>query len=85
MLFLLPGRHRQIGTEHRLYDDLFSYYNPESRPVENASKPVLVNFGIALNQLLDLVSAGRRPGVHILAQWFRAFYFKSELNNYHEY
>ncbi|XP_046583763.1 neuronal acetylcholine receptor subunit alpha-5-like [Haliotis rubra] len=45
---------RRVGTEQRLYGDLFQSYNPESRPVENASKPVIVSFGIALNQLLDL-------------------------------
>ena len=43
------------GHEQRLFRDLTSGYNVISRPIRNASKPVKLKFGVALNQILDLV------------------------------
>ncbi|ESP05441.1 hypothetical protein LOTGIDRAFT_103111, partial [Lottia gigantea] len=37
-----------------LFQDLFEEYNYDSRPVQNASQTVHIDFGIALNQILDL-------------------------------
>lgn len=43
-----------LGPEHLLFKKLFLNYSAEARPVSNASHPVIVKFGISLNQLLDL-------------------------------
>lgn len=41
--------------EQRLLETLLDNYNPSSRPVFNASKTVVVKFGITLTQLSDMV------------------------------
>ncbi|KAL5004793.1 hypothetical protein ScPMuIL_018249 [Solemya velum] len=45
---------RLNGTEKSLFLTLLESYDAISRPVLNASTPVIVQFGIALNQILDL-------------------------------
>ncbi|XP_029643592.1 neuronal acetylcholine receptor subunit alpha-10-like isoform X1 [Octopus sinensis] len=42
------------GVERRLFAQLFDNYNSLSRPVRNASSTVSVDFGLSLNQILDL-------------------------------
>lgn len=43
------------GTEKRLFQKLFKDYNPSPRPTSSALIPVSVKFGVALNQILDMV------------------------------
>ena len=45
----------QVPDEQRLYTDLMELYEPAVRPVLNASKTVIVNFRLSLNQIVDLV------------------------------
>ncbi|XP_069138565.1 neuronal acetylcholine receptor subunit alpha-10-like [Argopecten irradians] len=42
------------GTEKLLFQDLFRTYDTTPRPVNNISLPVVIKFGVALNQILDL-------------------------------
>ena len=44
-----------VPDEQRLYTDLMELYEPAVRPVLNASKTIIVNFQISLNQIVDLV------------------------------
>lgn len=44
-----------IPDEQRLLEKLLADYNPAARPVYNASKVVLVKFGITLAQISDMV------------------------------
>lgn len=44
-----------VPDEQRLYTDLMQSYEPAVRPVLNASRTVIVNFRISLNQIVDLV------------------------------
>ncbi|KAK8753595.1 hypothetical protein OTU49_000510, partial [Cherax quadricarinatus] len=41
-------------NERRLLHDLLDNYNPLERPVSNESEPVLVSFGITLQQIIDV-------------------------------
>lgn len=43
--------------ERRLLNDLLSSYNVLERPVANESEPLIVSFGISLQQIIDMVSA----------------------------
>lgn len=43
-----------IPDEQRLLEKLLADYNPAARPVYNASKVVLVKFGITLAQISDM-------------------------------
>jgi len=45
-----------IPDEQRLMRHLLSDYDPASRPVFNASRTVVVKFGITLAQIADMVS-----------------------------
>ncbi|XP_021368600.1 neuronal acetylcholine receptor subunit alpha-10-like isoform X2 [Mizuhopecten yessoensis] len=42
------------GTEKLLFRDLFRTYDTTPRPINNISLPVVIRFGVALNQILDL-------------------------------
>ncbi len=42
--------------EKRLLNDLLRHYNYLERPVINESTPVLLTFGITLQQIIDVVS-----------------------------
>lgn len=44
-----------IPDEQRLLEKLLADFNPAARPVYNASKVVLVKFGITLAQISDMV------------------------------
>lgn len=48
--------HQYQAEERRLFAHLFDKYDSLSRPVRNASSTVVVDFGLSLNQILDLVS-----------------------------
>ena len=56
-------------AEERLFNDLFSGYNRLIRPVKNNTETLVVEFGLTMSQLIDVVrlSAGRLclwgPGV----------------------
>lgn len=50
------SRPAETDAEHRLLADLMKYYNLEARPVLNKSERVLVTFGLALTQIVELVS-----------------------------
>ncbi len=41
----------------RLINDLLKHYDPNARPVNNASETVTVTFEFSYNQLEDLVSS----------------------------
>lgn len=45
----------------RLYDDLLSNYNKLVRPVVNTTDPLTVRIKLKLSQLIDVVSATRKP------------------------
>ena len=42
--------------ERRLLRDLFADYQVLERPVANESEPILVSFGLTLQQIIDVVS-----------------------------
>ena len=46
------------GDEHeyKLIRDLLRNYDPRLRPLANASHPLNVTFGVALSQIIDVVS-----------------------------
>ncbi|XP_064628674.1 neuronal acetylcholine receptor subunit alpha-7-like [Lineus longissimus] len=46
-----------ISDEHKLYNDLMKDYQKWVRPVQNASASVEVNFGITLQQILEVNEA----------------------------
>ena len=46
----------KIPDEQLLIGRLFRNYDPASRPVFNASKPVIVKFGLAFIQICDMVT-----------------------------
>ncbi|XP_070568561.1 neuronal acetylcholine receptor subunit alpha-10-like isoform X4 [Ptychodera flava] len=43
-----------IGSEQKLFNDLFRFYNKKVRPVKNFSHPIWVTFDMALNQIADM-------------------------------
>ena len=45
----------RVSAEQELLAHLTRQYNPQSRPVYDASKPVLVNFTLKFTQIMDLV------------------------------
>ena len=47
------------GPERYLFDDLLEGYEAGTRPVLNASTPMVVNLSISLHQIMDLVCARR--------------------------
>ena len=57
LLAIIPGQGSQ--DEDRLVEYLFERqgYNPLIRPVQNQSQQVMVDFGMALVQLISVVSA----------------------------
>ena len=46
----------QVPDEQRLYRDLFSRYERRLRPLLNVSQALVVNFGLSLSQIVDLVT-----------------------------
>ena len=42
--------------EYRLMEDLLRGYDPRIRPSVNSSEPLNVTFGLALSQIIDVVS-----------------------------
>ena len=56
-MYVFPGAVviGHVPDEQRLYTDLMQSYEPAVRPVLNASRTVIVNFRISLNQIVDLV------------------------------
>jgi hypothetical protein len=45
-------------NEYRLVRDLMTSYDKRIRPSQNHSKPLNVTFGVALAQIIDVVSQG---------------------------
>ena len=41
--------------EKELLNDLFKNYNVQNRPVLNESSPIVITFGVTLQQIVDLV------------------------------
>uniref|UniRef100_A0A8D9AJX1 Neuronal acetylcholine receptor subunit alpha-7 n=4 Tax=Cacopsylla melanoneura TaxID=428564 RepID=A0A8D9AJX1_9HEMI len=54
IIAILPNYSSQGPHEKRLLDNLLNLYNPLERPVANESEPLLVTFGITLQQLIDV-------------------------------
>ncbi|RWS14600.1 hypothetical protein B4U79_05491 [Dinothrombium tinctorium] len=54
LLDLIRGSH-QGPNERRLLKHLLEEYNTMERPVLNESEPVLVSFGLTLQQIIDVV------------------------------
>ncbi|XP_070568556.1 neuronal acetylcholine receptor subunit alpha-10-like isoform X2 [Ptychodera flava] len=52
MVLLLTGL--TVGSEQKLYEDLFANYNRKVRPVKNFSHPITVYFNIKINQISDM-------------------------------
>lgn len=44
------------ANERRLLNDLMAQYNTLERPVYNESEPLIVSFGLTLQQIIDIVS-----------------------------
>ena len=42
--------------EKELLNDLLKNYNVQNRPVMNESSPIVITFGVTLQQIVDLVS-----------------------------
>ena len=42
--------------EKELLTDLLKNYNTQNRPVINESSPIVITFGVTLQQIVDLVS-----------------------------
>ena len=42
--------------EKELLNDLLKNYNVQNRPVLNESSPIVITFGVTLQQIVDLVS-----------------------------
>ena len=42
--------------EKELLDDLLKNYNVQNRPVLNESSPIVITFGVTLQQIVDLVT-----------------------------
>ena len=42
--------------EKELLTDLLKSYNVQNRPVMNESSPIVITFGVTLQQIVDLVS-----------------------------
>lgn len=56
-----------LGGEHqrKLYRDLMANYNRLERPVQNDSAPIVVELGLTLLQIIDVVSVC----THVRVQW----------------
>lgn len=52
----LDASDERIPDEQRLYQALLSKYARSTRPLQNASNTVFVNFQLSLHQIVDLVS-----------------------------
>lgn len=52
---------RNIPDEQRLLNKVFRVYDNSVRPVYNATSNVVVNFGLTLIQILDMVSFSFKP------------------------
>ncbi|KAK6179138.1 hypothetical protein SNE40_011560 [Patella caerulea] len=63
---------KKHGIEYLLYRDLFTNYNNGARPIRNASEALNVDFGLALNQILDLEEKRQvlTSAVWIYEEWF---------------
>ncbi|KAH7960145.1 hypothetical protein HPB49_017409 [Dermacentor silvarum] len=46
----------QGAHERRLLQDLLANYNTLERPVLNESEPLILSFGLTLQQIIDVVS-----------------------------
>ena len=56
-VFLVPFVETMCGYyEKKLLNDLIADYNALERPVVNESEPLLLTFGITLQQIIDVVS-----------------------------
>lgn len=58
LVFLISGIRREETNEQRLVKDLLNGYDKRVRPVmpSNTSLPLNVTFGLALSQIIDVVS-----------------------------
>jgi hypothetical protein len=55
-MFIIALDSLQGPHERRLLKDLLSNYQVLERPVANESEPILVSFGLTLQQIIDVVS-----------------------------
>lgn len=56
ILSIVPGFVSGGANERRLLSDLMAEYNVLERPVYNESEPMIVSFGLTLQQIIDIVS-----------------------------
>ena len=54
-VYFTPAGSAPGPSEDRLIMDLFEKYNKYSRPVKNENESLEVNFGISLQQIIDVV------------------------------
>ena len=47
----------ELNDEKRLLDSLMRGYDRDVRPVRNASHPIIIELGITLTQIFDMVSS----------------------------
>ncbi len=52
-----PSQKRLVPDEQRLLEKIFKHYEPSVRPVYDATNSVMVEFGVTLIQIMDMVSA----------------------------
>ncbi|GIY30749.1 neur_chan_LBD domain-containing protein [Caerostris extrusa] len=55
IVFIYVADSAQGPHEKRLLNDLLSNYNVLERPVANESEPLLISFGLTLQQIIDVV------------------------------
>lgn len=51
-----------MNDEKRLLDSLMTGYDRNVRPVRNASNPIVIQLGITLTQIFDMVSEDNKEG-----------------------
>lgn len=57
------------ANERRLLNDLMAQYNTLERPVYNESEPLIVSFGLTLQQIIDIVSRSFLSILHPSTIW----------------
>ena len=56
LLYELPNSDIDIPDEQRLINECLTMYDPAARPVYNSTKVVIINFGLSLIQICDMVN-----------------------------
>ena len=69
IIFSVLGYVLSDENEYRLVRDLMTSYDKRIRPSQNHSKPLNVTFGVALAQIIDVVSQARPIFMYLLFEY----------------